>query len=152
MTDTVFALLAEGGSITIERKRNQNGEKFIYHQNEMDLTDEGVGLNKICEYETFEQPFQIINSRYPWYRLHIEQLHNDFRDYVLTELIINLNKNGITPEDLHYSKHTLEQSLNVRLEFGIIESDFQSGKFSIPKNPGLDQFKGWSIFLTGQRR
>ena len=118
MTETVFEILAEGGSLTIERKRNRNGEKFIYHHNEMDLTDEGLEVNEKGEYENFDQPFQLINSKYPWFRLHLTTLHEDFRDYVLSELINALNKQGVTPDELQYSKQDLEKSLNAKLEFG----------------------------------
>lgn len=118
MTETVFEILAEGGSLTIERKRNRKGEKFIYHHNEMDLTDEGLDVNEKGEYENFDQPFQLINSKYPWFRLHLTTLHEDFRDYVLYELIIALNKQGVTPDELRYSKQDLEKSLNAKLEFG----------------------------------
>ncbi len=119
MTETVFTILAEGGSLAIERKRNRNGEKFIYHHNEMDFTDEGLEVNEKGEYKTFEQPFQFINSKYPWFKLHLETVHEDFRDYVLSELIIALNKQGITPDELRYSQRNLEKVLNIKLEFGL---------------------------------
>jgi len=116
--EIVFEIGVEGGSLTIERKRNRNGEKFIYHHNEMDLTDEGLGINEKGEYENFHQPFQLINSKYPWFQLHLAIVHEDYQDYVLSELIIALNKQGVTPEELRYSKQDLEKSLNVKLEFG----------------------------------
>lgn len=118
MTETVFEILAEGGSLTIERKRSRDGEKFIYHHNEMDLTDEGLGINEIGEYENFEQPFQLINSKYPWFRLHLGTVHEDYRDYVLDELIKALTFQGITPDELRYSQSDLEKILNVKLVFG----------------------------------
>lgn len=90
MTETVFEILAEGGSLTIERKRNRNGEKFIYHHNEFDSTDEGLEINKNGEYSTFEQPFQLINSKYPWFRLHLKTVHEDYRNFVIDELIKSL--------------------------------------------------------------
>jgi hypothetical protein len=117
MTETVFEILTEGGSLTIMRKRNQNEEKFIYHHNEMDLTDEGLEINEKGEYDSFDQPFQLINSKYPWFRLHLATLHENFRDYVLAELIIAVNKQGVSPDDLFFSKQDLEKSLNAKLEF-----------------------------------
>lgn len=130
MTEIVFEILAEGGSLTIKRKRNRNGEKFIYHHNEMDLTDEGLEVNEKGEYENFDQPFQLINYKYPWFRLHLTTLHEDFRDYVLSELIIALNKQGVTPDELQYSKQDLEKSLNAKLEFG-----------NLPVRKGLQNIK-----------
>lgn len=118
MTETVFAILAEGGSLTIERKRNRNGEKFIYHHNEMDMTDEGLEVNKKGEYEKFEQPFQLINSKYPWFRLHLATVNEDYRNYVIEELIKSLMFQGITPDELRYSQRDLEKALNIKLSFG----------------------------------
>ncbi len=118
MTETVFEILAEGGSLTIERKRSRNGEKFIYHHSEMDLTDEGLGVNEKGEYKTFEQPFQLINSKYPWFKLHLKTVHEDYRNYVIDELIKSLMYQGLTPDELRYSQKDLEKTLNIKLEFG----------------------------------
>lgn len=118
MIERVFEILAEGGGLKIERNRNRSGEKFIYHHNEMDLTNERHGINKKGEFENFEQPFQLINSKYPWFLLHLMTLHDDFREYVLSELIITLNKKGVKPEDLVHVKENLEKTLKTKLEFG----------------------------------
>lgn len=118
MTETVFEILAEGGSLTIKRKRNRNGEKFIFHHNEMDMTNEGLEVNKKGEYENFEQPFQLINSKYLWFRLHLATVHEDYRNFVIDELIKSLMFQGITPDELRYSQRDLEETLNIKLEFG----------------------------------
>lgn len=118
MTETVFEILAEGGSLTIQRIRNRNGEKFIYHHNEFDPTDEGLEVNEKGEYATFGQPFQLINSKYPWFRLHLKTVHPDYRNYVIDELIKSLSFQGITPDELQYSKQDLEDTLNIKLAFG----------------------------------
>ncbi len=130
MTETVFEILAEGGSLTIERKRSRNGEKFIYHHSEMDFTDEGLDVNEKGEYKTFEQPFQLINSKYPWFRLHLETVHEDYRNYVIDELIKSLMYQGVTPDELRYSQRDLEKTLNIKLEFG-----------TQPINSGLQNIK-----------
>ena len=116
--EEVFLILAEGGSLSIERIRGSQGEKFIYHHGEFDLTDEGLGVNEKGGYDNFEQPFQLINSLYPWYSLHIETIHEDYRDYVLKELIKVLMRKGVTPDELNNSKTDLEEKLQVKLEFG----------------------------------
>lgn len=118
MTETVFEILAEGGSLTIQRKRNRQGEKFIYHHNEMDVTDEGLQINSKGEYDSFEQPFQLINSKYPWFHLHLNIVHEDYRDYIVDELIKSLMYQGINPDELHYSQRDLEEALNIKLQFG----------------------------------
>lgn len=115
MTETIFEILAEGGSIAIERRKNSNGEKFIYHHNEMDFTDEGLEVNEKDEYDNFEQPFQLINSKFPWFRLHLEIAHEDYREYIISELIKILNKQDITAEQLRHSKQNLEKTLKIKL-------------------------------------
>lgn len=104
--------------MTIHRKRNGTDEKFIYGHREMDVTDEGLGINENGEYKSFDQPFQLINSEYPWFRLHLETVHEDFRKYVLDELIKTLNKKRITPDELKYSQSELEKKLTAKLLFG----------------------------------
>ncbi|MCB9034179.1 MAG: hypothetical protein H6553_10105 [Chitinophagales bacterium] len=132
MTETVFEILAEGGSLTIERKRSRNGEKFIYHHSEMDFTDEGLDVNEKGEYKTFEQPFQLINSKYPWFKLHLKTVHEDYRNYVIDELIKSLMYQGLTPDELGYSQRDLEETLNIKLEFGVqpLKSGLQNIKVS----------------------
>ncbi len=120
MTEQVFTILAEGGSLSIERERDQNGERFIYHHSEFGPEDEGMDINKNAEYEKFEQPFQIINSKYPWFKLHLETAHEDYRSYIIDELIKVLTYKGLKPEDLKYSQKNLEKVLNIKLEFGNI--------------------------------
>jgi hypothetical protein len=104
MIETVFEILAEGGSFAIKRKQDENGEKFIYRHNEMDLTNEGLEVNKKVEYANFEQPFQLINTKYKWFNLYLNKLHEDYRDYVLEELINTLNKQGLNSEELSLIK------------------------------------------------
>ena len=118
MTETVFEILAEGGSLTIQRKRNRNGEKFIYHHAEMDLTDEDLDVDEQGVYKTFDVPFQLINSKYTWFRLHLETVHEDYRKYVLDELIKSLTYQGITPDELRYAQEALENVLDIKLKFG----------------------------------
>lgn len=116
--EIVFEILAEGGGLTIERIRTRNGEKFIYHHSETDFNDEGLDIDKKGEYKDFEKPFQLINSKYEWFRFSLAKVHDDFREYVLTELIKVLNKQDLPPDELRYSKQDLEKALNVELEFG----------------------------------
>lgn len=118
MTEIVFSVLAEGGSLSIERIRNLKGEKFIYHHSEFDPSDEGLGVNENGEYSTFEQAFQLIHSKYPWFQLHLEKVHEEYRKYVIEELIKTLKFQGVTPDELYHSKSDLEASLNIQLKFG----------------------------------
>lgn len=113
--EKVFEILAEGGSICISRQVNKSGEKFIYHHNEFDPTDEGLDINKKDEFATFEQPFQLINGRYPWYKLYLGTVHPDYVDYIINELIDKLNKEEITLNSLENSKNQLEDILQIEL-------------------------------------
>lgn len=118
MTEIMFEVGGEGGSLTIERRKDSDGEKFIYHHNEMDMTDEGLGIDRKGEFDNFEQPFQLINSRYPWCELHLSEVHEDYRDYVVAELIKVLNTKEINQDDLYHSREQLEKVLKIKLIFG----------------------------------
>ncbi len=114
-SEPVFLLLGEGGSLLISRQINNSGVKFIYHHNEFDPTDEGLDINVNNEYDTFEQPFQLINKRHSWYWLHLEIIHEDFKNYVAECLINKLNKESVLLGDSEC--HRLENSLNIKLNY-----------------------------------
>lgn len=117
MKEIVFVVGGEGGSLEISRELDKNGYKFFYNQCEFDPTDDGLGVNINKGYESFEEPFQIINTSFPWYKLYVELVHIDYREYVINELIKILNKKDLTPEDI-YSNGQLEKVLNIKLEYG----------------------------------
>ncbi len=118
--ETVFEILAEGGGLSIIRICDSSGDKFIYHHNEFDPADEGMGVSEKGEYDNFEQPFQIINSKYPWYFLHLETVHPDYRDFVISELVKKLNENQVPQEQMEYSKERIEKVLGLKLDFGAV--------------------------------
>ncbi len=115
--ETVFEILAEGGSLSIMRIRDSSGEKFLYNHNECDLADEGMGVSEKVAYDNFEQPFQIINSKYLWYLLHLEIVHHDFREYVLAELIKKLNEKQVFDKEMEHSGSRIEEVLGVKLKY-----------------------------------
>ena len=80
-TETVFEVLAEGGSISIQRQRRQNGDTFIFHFNEYDPVEDIV-VTKADEYESFEEAFDRINDRYPWYKLHLDVVYPEYCSFV----------------------------------------------------------------------
>ena len=126
-TEKVFEILGEGGGICISRQKNKLGEKFIYHHNEFDPTDEGLDINKKDEYSNFEQPFQLINNKYPWYHLYIEVVHDDYRNYIIERLLEKLNEKLVSPDIIEYSIHTLENSLKIKLNYS---NNKHSGKLT----------------------
>ena len=117
MKEIVFEILAEGGGLVIERERNQNEEKFICNHSEMDLSDEGLDVRRKKVFESFEHAFQKINSRYDWFMLHLETVHNDYKPYVLEELVKTLNAKKIAPGEIERSQKNLEKVLNAKLIF-----------------------------------
>ena len=120
--EIVFEILGEGGRISILRQSNEYGEKFIYHHSEFDPTNEGLGVNKKGEFNNFEQPFQLINNKYSWYTLHVETVHEDYREFVLNQLIEKLNKDEISPDQSRNFQNRLEEAFHIKLEFGQLPS------------------------------
>jgi len=116
ITKKVFELRGEGGGICIYRQKTKTEEQFLYNHSEFDPTEEGLDINENDEYQNFEKPFQLINNKYPWYKLHIETVHNDYRNYVIDNLIEKLNEKSIRPDYLGYSKKKLEHILKIELE------------------------------------
>jgi hypothetical protein len=113
--ETVFEFGGEGGSICIYRQKTDKGDIFIYHHSEIDPIDEEIVINKTLQFDSFEQPFNIINERYSWYTLFVTLVHMDFRDYVRTHLIYQLNNNKIIPRYIRSEKRYLEESLDISL-------------------------------------
>jgi len=116
-TEKVFEILGEGGGICINRQKSKTEERFLYNHNEFDPTEEGLDINENGEYQSFEKPFQLINNKYPWYMLHIETVHNDYRKFIIDKLIEKLNAESIMPDYLEYSKNRLEESLGIIITF-----------------------------------
>ena len=116
--ELVLEVLAEGGSLKIERKYTgeNNGFDYFLHHNEMDASESGLGVNKTSVFDNFYEAFDVINKKYPWYNLHLSFVDEDFREYVADELVKKLNKKSI--EELP-EKQFLEEKLEC--EFKIIE-------------------------------
>ncbi len=115
--EIVFEILGEGGGIRIERLNNDQGENFYYHHNEFDPTDEGLGINKIDEYDCSEEVFNLINNRYPWYMLHIETIHDVYKNYIANKLVEKLNGNTVKPDSIKFRIDRLEKALGIKLKF-----------------------------------
>lgn len=93
----VFEVFAEGGSLKIESKytgENQGFNYFLNH-NEMDTSESGLDVNETNVFDNFYEPFDIINSKYPWCNLHLSFVDADFREYVADELVKKLNEKSI---------------------------------------------------------
>jgi hypothetical protein len=117
ITEKVFEILAESGGICINRQKNKTEEKFLYNHSEFDPTEEGLDINEKGVYLSFEKPFLLVNNKYPWYMLHIETIHEDYRKFIIEKLIEKLNEKSIKPDYLEYSKNQLEEKLGIKLIF-----------------------------------
>jgi hypothetical protein len=120
--EIVFEFGGDGGGITIFRVRSKSGEKFIYHHSEFDPTEEGNDVNFKDQYSGFEQPFQLINNSYPWYKLCVLTVHEDYRQYVMEELVKTLNNESISLENMFWTHRNLEFLLKIKLNY-IAETD-----------------------------
>ena len=98
-------------------QKNNTEEKFLYNHSEFDPTEEGLDINEKGIYQSFEKPFQLINNKYPWYMLHIETVHEDYRKFISKKLIEKLNEKSIKPDYFEYSKNQLEKRLGIKLIF-----------------------------------
>ncbi len=116
--EIVFEILAEGGSLTIVRRFDNNVETFHYNHKENNPFDNDLAISENGIYDNFEKPFQIINKKYPWFLLSAQTIHRDFKILVLDTLITQLNKRRITPTDFENSITQYEEILGVKLEFG----------------------------------
>lgn len=98
--------------------KTDENEKFVYHHNEFGLIDSDIISNEKSEYDSFQEPFLLIHSAYPWYQLHLTIVHKDYRDYIAEELIRLLNKFDMKWDLLAYSKKNLENILDISIHFG----------------------------------
>ena len=115
--EILFEIGGEDGGITISRKKNKSGVKYIYHHGEFDPTGEGLDVNINDEYNTFEQPFQLINNKYPWYMLYIETVHEDFKNYIIERLIEMINAKSVSLDNLENNKDHLEEVFQIKLSY-----------------------------------
>ena len=122
VTEIVFKISGEGGGICIKRQTSKTGEVFFYEHSEFDPSDEGLAVNKKDIYPSFDEAFQLINKKYPWYKLHIATVHGDYRMYIASRLTKKLNKDSIAPEYLVYRKMDLEDALGIELKCSMIDN------------------------------
>lgn len=117
--ELVFEVLAEGGSLRIESKYKggNNGFDYFLDHSEMDVSESGLDVNKSNVFDNFYEAFDIINSKYPWYNLHLSYVDEDFREYIADELVEKLNEKSIFKLS---KKELLEEKLNC--DFNIIEN------------------------------
>ena len=111
-SQTVFEVLAEGGSISIQRKRGLNGDLFIYHHNEYDPVEDIV-VTKAEEYDSFEEAFNRIHDRYSWYKLHLDVVAHEYCSFVSQKLVDKLNSGEVSLDEIKYRISQLEKVLHI---------------------------------------
>jgi len=115
--EIVFEVGGEGGRICIFRQQTDNGVEFLYDHKEFDPTYEGLDVNKVIQFNNFEEPFHLLNNKYNWHLLYIVQIHADYKAFVSSKLIDKLNMKGITPIRLEYKRGQIENVLQIKLDF-----------------------------------
>jgi signal recognition particle GTPase len=113
--DIVFEITDEKGTVSINRVPNKYGNKLIYYLNDYaSLSDLSEAKGK-GEYNSFEQPFQLIDNKYTWYMMEQVIVHVDFRKYVIEKLIERLNSKSVSPAEIFTNKEYLEDCLKIKL-------------------------------------
>lgn len=98
--EEVFRYGGEGGSICISRKGSKSEEKFLFHRSECNFTDEEfdeASLSETVHCNSFEEAFKL-NDKYPWYCLYFEFVHDDYRNFIIKQLLTKLNEVSFNPE------------------------------------------------------
>lgn len=94
--EIVFEVLAEGGSIRIERAENPEiGFDYFLKTHEADVLDNELTVNQSRVFESFYEAFDEIHQKYAWYNLHLNYIDEDFREYAIGELVKVLNQKQI---------------------------------------------------------
>lgn len=97
--ETIFQVLAEGSCLSILRITVNGQQRYLTDHHEHDFTDEGLGVNRQIGYGSFEEAFMYI-SKYPWHRLYLHTVHEDYRVQVLELLMEQLNRDRV--KDKYY--------------------------------------------------
>lgn len=121
--ETVFKIGGEGGSIAIYRIKAKSGYSFVSELNEADMTEESEGVRRVKIFSDFNDAFMQLDRRYPWHRLYLLNVHEDYRNLVAGRLIERLNVESLLPS--HYSTgYEFEKILGIKLHY-------TNGKWSV---------------------
>ena len=94
--EIVFEILAEGGSISIERAENPEiGFDYFLKTQEAEIFEDETPINQTNVFDNFYEPFDKINQKYAWYKLHLNYIDEDFSEYATEELVKVLNQKQI---------------------------------------------------------
>ena len=86
------------------------------NHDEFDPSDEGLDVNIQYTFSTFEEAFELINQRYPWYCLYLSNVNADYRDHIIEKLMENLN-GKVEPFEVRFLQNILEEALKIGLSY-----------------------------------
>jgi len=131
--ERVFLIGTEGGGMSITRRIGESGAKFYYKHSEFDPTDEGLDVYIESEYDSFEEPFELINNKYCWYLLYVITVHDDFKCFVRDKLVERLNNDSVKPDRLGARKYDWEDALKIKLKCNSTTENKSFWKFEVVK-------------------
>lgn len=105
MTDAeiMFEIGGEGGSITIQRSFENGITSFLYIHNESDMGDEGLDVYKEMAFSSFEEQFNFLSNKYPWYQLYLLNIHKDYQNFIATKLFEKIANGELEYDQLRMS-------------------------------------------------
>lgn len=113
--ETRLRILAEGGSIkicSIEKGYNEGFDYFL-ETSEQDLLEVGLGNESQEIYDSFSGAFDQLNDKYPWHKLHLDYVDEDFAEYVADALIEKLNNPFLMLD--HFHPENFENTLGIKM-------------------------------------
>lgn len=113
--ETRLRFLAEGKGIeicSIHKGKNEGFDYFLESSLE-DFTDTGSGNENREIYESFYGAFDQLNDRYPWHKLHLDFVDEDFVEYLADALGEKLNNPFDMLED--FNREDFENALGIKI-------------------------------------
>ena len=113
--ETRLRILAEGGSIEIcsVYKGNNDGYDYFLETSEDYFFDTGLGNESREIHDSFYGAFDQLNDKYPWHKLHLDFVDEDFAEYVADALIEKVN-NPFEMLD-HFQPENFENTLGIKM-------------------------------------
>lgn len=127
--ETRLRILAEGGSVeicSIEKGYNE-GFNYFVETSEEQQDGEEFPLKIPIIHESFYGAFDELNDKYPWHKLHLDFVDEDFAEYVSDALVEKINQSKRPFRT--FEKKNFEEKLGIHLRSKEVE--IKTGVFSI---------------------
>lgn len=137
--ETRLRILAEGGSIKIcsIHKGKHEGFDYFLEVSEEDFFEEALGNESQEIHDSFYGAFDQLNDKYPWHKLHLDFVDEDFAEHVADALIEKLNNPFLMIN--HFQPENFENKLGIKMTKRTVKT--KTGFFDI-------QVKGLSKEMT----